>query len=292
MLSKNLTIIGATGFLSTTITRQLVNHGVNVRVIARNPDKAREALPDSVEIVKADVSDEQSLMSALEGTSTLYIHLNTETTDMDLPFYTEREGVANIVKAAKANRVEHIMQIAGIESLHEEFFQNGVIESRVIREAGMQFIKDSGIPYTFFYCSFFADSFVRLVENDSAYLFGELPHETYFTNSLQLADHINQAIQNPKALNQHYPVQGDEAISFPEAARRFFTNYDPKVALETLPIAVINELGLPASEAQFLQQVWEVSGGLKERFVSEKTYWDLGEPQRSIEEFASQLRLG
>ncbi|USD42891.1 NAD(P)H-binding protein [Vibrio sp. SCSIO 43135] len=155
MTNKELTIIGATGFLSTTITQQLSSNGVSIRVIARNPENARKTLPSNVEIVKGDVSDPQSLTKALKGTETLYIHLNTETTDLSLPFYTEREGIQNIVEAAKLNNVKHILQIAGLESLHEELFHNGTIETRRIREAGMKFIEDSGIPYTFFYCSFF-----------------------------------------------------------------------------------------------------------------------------------------
>jgi len=292
MASKTLTIIGATGFLSTTITQQLVNSGVAVRVVARNPEKAKEVLPDGVEIVEGDVSDEQSLIRALQGTSTLYIHLNTETTDMNLSFYTEREGVENIVKAAKANKVKHIMQIAGLESLHEEFFLNGSIETRKIREAGMKFIKDSGIPYTFFYCSFFADSLIRFVDNNVVYLFGELPFKTFFTNSYQLAEHIHQAIQNPKAINQHYPVQGSEAMTFLEAAQRFFSAYDPQVSTQQLPLKVVSELGLSPSETEFLRHVWDVAGGFNERFISEKTYEHLGKPQTGIDHFASQMKRG
>ncbi|GAM65303.1 hypothetical protein JCM19232_4268 [Vibrio ishigakensis] len=100
-MTKQLTIIGGTGFLSTSITKQLSSLGVSVRVVARNPEKARQILPSSVEVVRGDVSDTGSLEKALEGTETLYIHLNTETVDMNLPFYTEREGVRNIVEAAK-----------------------------------------------------------------------------------------------------------------------------------------------------------------------------------------------
>ena len=292
MVSKNLTIIGATGFLSTTITQQLVNSGVTVRVVSRNPEKAKKVLPDGVEIVEGDVSDEKSLFSALKGTSTLYIHLNTETTDMNLSFYTEREGVENIVKAAKANKVKHIMQIAGLESLHEEFFLNGSIETRKIREAGMKFIEDSGIPYTFFYCSFFVDSFIRFVDNNVVYLFGDLPYKIFFTNSYQLAEHIHQAIQNPKALNQKYPVQGCEAMTFLEAAQRFFSIYDPQVSPQKLPLEVVSELGFPPLEAEFLKHVWEVTGGFNERFISEITYEHLGKPQTGIDNFASQRKSG
>ncbi|WDE07838.1 NAD(P)H-binding protein [Thalassomonas viridans] len=290
MANKKLTIIGATGFLSTTITRQLVNDGVTVRVVARNPENAKKILPDSVEIVGGDVSDKQSLITALKGTDALYIHLNTETTDMNLPFYTEREGVQNIVEAAKANKVKHIMQIAGLESLHDDFFLNGTIETREIREAGMKLIEDSGIPYTFFYCSFFADSFIRFVDNNALYLFGDLPHKIFFTNSFQLARHIHQAIENPRALNQKYPVQGHEAMTFQEATQRFFMIYDPEVSVQKLPLETVNELGLPATEAAFLRRIWEVCGGLDERFVSAETYEHLGQPLAGIDELARQIK--
>ncbi|MBK1875769.1 SDR family oxidoreductase [Pelagicoccus mobilis] len=290
MAKKELTIIGATGFLSTTITKHLVSLGVKVQVVVRDPENAKNALPDCVEIVQGDVSDAESLIRALDGTETLYIHLNTETTDMNLPFYTEREGVQNIVQAAKHNGVKHIMQIAGLESLHEEFFLNGTIETRKIREAGMKCIEDSDIPYTFFYCSFFADSFTRFVDNNVAYLFGILPHEAHFTSSFQLAGHIFEAIDNSQALNQRYPVQGSEAMTFADAAQRFFKVYDPKVSVQTLPLETIDQLGLPLAEAAFLKRIWEVCAGFEERFVSGETYENLGKPSASIEALAATLK--
>ena len=290
MNNKRLTIIGATGFLSVPITWQLVKNGVEVRVIARNPQKAKQVLPSSVDILAGDVADEDSLKSALAGTDTLYIHLNTETTEMDLPFYTEREGVQNIVNAAKSNGVKHIMQIVGIESLRDDFFLNGTLETEGIRKVGMESIKSSGIPYTFFHCSFFADSFVRFVQDDIAFLFGELPYQVYFTNSYQLAGHIRLAIENQVAYNNQYAIQGREGLTFEQAAQRFFAGYDPKVSVQKVPINTINDLGLPAGEAAFLKHIWEICEGFKERFISENTYRDLGEPIVDLNEFASSRR--
>ncbi|NOI57901.1 SDR family oxidoreductase [Vibrio coralliilyticus] len=290
MTHKKLTIIGATGFLSTTITHQLASNGVAIKAIVRDIEKAHKLLPDDVEFVEGDVSDIQSLTRALAGTNTLYIHLNTEIVDDDISFYTEREGVRNIVEAAKANEVQHIIQIAGLESLHEEFFLNGTIETRAIREAGMKYIEDSGIPFTFFYCSFFADSFIRFVDNNSVYLFGDLPHRIHFTNSYQLAEHIQQAINNPNSLNQRYSVQGFEGMTFLEAAQRFFAVYDPDIRVENLPLEAIDELGLPAVEAKFFKRIWEVCEGLKERFVSTAAYEHLGQPKIGLEQTANFMK--
>ena len=184
-----------------------------------------------------------------------------------------------------------MMQIAGLESLHDEFFLNGSIETRKIREAGMKFIEDSGIPYTFFYCSFFADSFLRFVDNNVAYLFGDLPYEVFFTNSFQLAEHIHKAIRNPKAFNRKYPVQGSESMTFPEAAKRFFSIYEPNVSIQQLPLEAIGELGLPIEEAEFLHHVWEILGGFDERFISEETYEQLESRPTGISDFASQMKV-
>ncbi len=290
MSKKKLTIIGATGFLSTSITRQLVEDGVDVCVIARNPEKAKQVLPDSVTILRGDVADEENLISAFVGTETLYIHLNTETTDMDLEFYTEREGVQNIVNAAKANGVKHIMQIAGMESLREDFFLNGALETKRIREQGMEYIKESGIPYTFFFCSFFVDSFIRFVEDNMLFVFGELPHEVYFTNSLQLAGHIHLAIDNDTALNKQYAIQGKESSTFEQAALEFFRAYNSDVAVQKVPIATIDELGLPSGDAAFLKHVWEICDGFQEEFVANDTYRDLGEPLMDINQCARSLK--
>ena len=71
--ARVLTLVtGATGFTGTHLVRSLVADGVPVRVIARSAERARQLLPDSVEIIEGDVADPEVIGRAMQGVGTVY----------------------------------------------------------------------------------------------------------------------------------------------------------------------------------------------------------------------------
>jgi uncharacterized protein YbjT (DUF2867 family) len=58
-------IIGATSGTGLLITRQLLQSGLRVRVVARDPDKARRVLDNQVEVRQGDVTDAPSIGAAI-----------------------------------------------------------------------------------------------------------------------------------------------------------------------------------------------------------------------------------
>lgn len=288
---KTLTVVGATGNLAVPIIHRLVEKGIQIKAVVRNPEKAKELLPESVEIAFGDVKDMNSLNDAFKGTEHIYISLNTTSLNPDLPFHTEREGVINIVDAAKHNRVQQIMQIAGIDSLHEEFATKGMIyKTNLIRIPGMEYIKKSGIPYTFYHCSFFLDSFPVFIQDKHFAIIGEHTYPIYYTNTTDLALNISNTIGNPKAYNKAYAVQGKEGIPFPEAAKRFVAVFDPEVTVGSYPLSAIKEMGLPPEDETFMDHMLSYVEQLKEKPVSRETWRELGEPEVDIETFAQTLK--
>lgn len=289
-MDKELTIIGATGHLSTRMTRHLIAHGMQIKIVARNPGKARELFGEGPTIVHGDVQDASSLRSALQGSQSVYIHLNTESVGQSGSFYTEREGVYNIVEAAEAVAVTHLIQIAGIESLRPDFFSSGIIATEKIRRAGMEAVRKSHIPHTFMMCSAFLDSLPRYVNDNTFAFFGDATNCIHFTNTTQLADHLFHVAGSPDSFGQSVPVQGREGLDFVTAAQRFFGVYDSQTQVQLLPIEAIDSFGLPAEEAAFLKHVAEVTAGMNERFVAADVYERFGAPTLGLEDFAAELR--
>ena len=285
--NKTLTIVGATGKLSVPIIHRLLETGTQIKAVVRNLEKAKKLLPEAVNLVYGDVEDVHSLKKAFQGTDHIYIHLNTTSLNPNLPFYSEREGVKNIVEAAKHNGVQQIMQIGGIESLHRDFAVEGMqLKTSLIRDQGMECIKESGIPYTFLFCSFFLDSFPLYIQDKQFAVIGDLKHPVYFINTTILAQTIYRAIGNVNAYHQSFAVQGKEGIPFPEAAKRFVDVYDPEVTVENYPIAAIKAMGLPPEEEAFMEHIMTFVEQLKEEPVAEETWRILGEPDMNLEAFA------
>jgi dihydroflavonol-4-reductase len=71
-MSPQTLITGATGFIGRQLTGDLVKRGVAVRILARNPAKARALFGDRVEISAGDVGDRASLDEACRGIDTIY----------------------------------------------------------------------------------------------------------------------------------------------------------------------------------------------------------------------------
>jgi uncharacterized protein YbjT (DUF2867 family) len=288
---KQLTVIGATGFLAVPVIENLLHRDVKIKVVVRDMAKASELLPAEVEVVQADVSDVISLNNALKGSSTVYITLNTTSLDTTLPFHAEREGIINIVEAAKATGVNHLMQIAGIDLLHKEFALQGMeYQTNFIREPGMEAIRQSGIAYTFFHCSFFLDSFPVFIEDGVFAIMGNHQHPMYYTNTRDLAKNIFNAIDNPAAFNQSFAVQGKEGVSFVEAANQFVAEYDPSIKVEVMPLDTVLQLGMPKEQETFMLHMLSYVEQLSEQPVSHDTWQVLGEPDLTIASFARALK--
>lgn len=290
-MTKKITIIGATGHLGHRVAAKLHEKGVNVTAVVRDPEAAKPVLPAGVQLVKGDVSDGASLSLALQGTETLYITLNTESLDPSLPFHTEREGVINIVAAAKEAGVQHIMQIAGVDTAHPEFSVEGMAYgTNAIRQGGIDAIKASGIAYTFFYCSFFLDSLPKFILDDQLAVIGNHVHPIWFTNSSDLAELVYNAIGNSAAKNREFAVQGQQAMTYKEGAQEFLKVFAPDAEVIELPMEAVAQMGLSEEQAIFLEHLLTFVQQLREEQVSEETWEVLGEPKYTIASFARELR--
>jgi nucleoside-diphosphate-sugar epimerase len=65
-------VFGATGALGQALTLRLLAEEVPVRAVARNADRARELLPESVEIVTADATDIATVQAACQDAAVIY----------------------------------------------------------------------------------------------------------------------------------------------------------------------------------------------------------------------------
>ncbi len=65
-------VTGATGFLGSALTTELLRRGKQVRVLARNEQRARELFGEAVEIIRGEITDANSVGRAVEGVEAVY----------------------------------------------------------------------------------------------------------------------------------------------------------------------------------------------------------------------------
>lgn len=292
---KQITVIGATGNIGVPVVKNLINAGFQVKTISRNPDKADKlfGLSESVEIVKADIRDLQLLQSALKNTEYLYLNLSTHTTDINIPFAEEREGINNILKAVDKNTIKQIIQISGLGALDNHDSPNTFrFIPNIIRKQGQKLIKESGIPYTILHCSWFLDSFVFYQRNNLYSVIGNDTNPIYFTNCYDFTQHLINAIGNEKAFFKEFPIQGKKGYIHSGAAKNFLAVYSKKSKVKSLPISIINFLAIFIKDLKFVKHMSDYFNNFSESHIADEygTYSILDVPQFDLKDYAIWLK--
>lgn len=97
-------VTGATGNIGAQVIQHLVNRGADVRALVRDPSKAH--FPAGVAVVKGDFLDVDSLRSAFDGVSTLFL-LNAVVPDE----FTQALIALNVARAAGIERIVYLSVI-------------------------------------------------------------------------------------------------------------------------------------------------------------------------------------
>ncbi len=276
---RKLTIIGATGKLAIPIISRLHNNGVEITAIVRNFEKAQEVLPEGTEILVADLADKESLANALQGTEYLYLNLSVH--EPNDKFVPEIDGIKNILEAAKGTPLKQILKISGIGALYPEFNTKGeVYDANEVRSIGHQLIKESGFAYTIFHPTWFLNALPWFIKDGKFVVYGNDKQAFYWTNTSDFADQITEAIGNQAAFNQDFAVQGNKSFTFKKAAKRFLEVYNPEIEIIKKPIT--EEMGRFGLLLNYY-------ANFKEKFVADKTWQLLGEPNTKFQEFVTQI---
>lgn len=88
-MKKTILVIGATGLSGEPVARHLLQNGFQVKILGRDPGKAKKQFRDPFEIVKGNVMD----INSLENAGCFGVHIN-------LSGEIEQVGTENIVKTA------------------------------------------------------------------------------------------------------------------------------------------------------------------------------------------------
>jgi uncharacterized protein YbjT (DUF2867 family) len=145
---KNILVIGASGFVGSYLTRQLVADGYMIRCLARNPDKVKDLANSGCGTVKGDISDLSSIQQALQSMDAVYISIHTlapqhaNTADQDF-MDIELNGLQNIVNGCKMQNVRRLIYVTyiGISADTTDAWTRG-------RWKAQQYLLSSGLDIT------------------------------------------------------------------------------------------------------------------------------------------------
>jgi uncharacterized protein YbjT (DUF2867 family) len=288
---RKIVVIGATGRLGVPVVTELAKD-FQVRAIVRSPEKARAALPSNVEIVRGDLRDIPTLRAGLEGADAIYINLSTETADLTLPFYEEREGIQNLMAAAQGLDIQYIAKIGALGAYPPaaEIIKNNIVPN-IIRIEGHKIIAASGIPHTFFAPTHFMELLPNMIDKRMLQWIGNTSVKVYWISAADYAQQVVKAFQNAEKMPEHCPIQGPEALSIKQAMAQFVQDYDPTLKVRIVPLWLIQLLGLFNPKMRFIGHLFAYFSRHEDPFYADGTWQVLGKPTTTIERFSKGLRL-
>ena len=286
---RTIAVIGATGRLGAPVATELAKT-FQVRALVRSPEKARAMLPANVEIVRADLRDVASLRAGLQGMHAIYLNLATETADPDLPFYEEREGVANLLAAMRGLDIQYIAKIGALGAYQPALgsLKRNMVPN-LIRLDGHALIAASGIPHTFFAPTHYMELLPAMIQGRALQWIGNTDVKVYWISVADYAQQVVKAFGQPDAMPTDVPVQGPEAITVREAMRLFVANYDPTLKIRVAPLWVMRLIGLFNPRMRFVAHLFGYFGDHEDPFYAERTWKELGRPTTTLVEFARAL---
>src|SRR4051794_30583160 len=116
-------VTGATGKVGNAVARALHTRGDHVRVLVRDPARARSVLPDGVESARGDVTDPASLSAACEGCEVVFNAMGLPEQWLADEGAFERvnaRGTENVVRAARAAGVRRVVHTSTIDVFHAQ----------------------------------------------------------------------------------------------------------------------------------------------------------------------------
>ena len=141
---KNVTLIGASGFVGTAILNELLARGHRVSAVVRNPGKIGIKSP-SLTVVQADVTDTSALVAACKGRDAVISAYNPGWTNPNIYEETLR-NYPLILEAVRQSGVRRLLCVGGAGTL---FCAPGlrVVDSGVIPDAIMGGVRSLGEFY-------------------------------------------------------------------------------------------------------------------------------------------------
>jgi uncharacterized protein YbjT (DUF2867 family) len=285
---EKILFIGSSGMLGKPVAWELIKAGFEITLLGRDTEKLAKLFPN-IRSVKGDVYDQDSLIGAMKDQDFVYANLSIEQASGKSDIQTEKEGIKNIIYAAKETRIKRLGYISSLIKNYRGMngFNWWAFD---IKHAAVDAIKHSGMPYSVFYPSTFMETIdQQMMQGNRILLAGKSEAPMWFIAAKDYGIQVAWAFKKAGNSNQEYPVQGQHPYTFDEAVKVFIDNYKKKLTTFRSPLVPLKLLGLMSNKINYTANICEALNKYPEKFESEKTWNELGKPSTTLAQYAAAL---
>jgi len=283
--TQRILVIGGTGMLGKPVAERFKADGFTVRLLVRDPDKARRMLGEGYEIIRGDVNHADSLHAALANVDGVHISLKGGPTEADFD-RMDHLATREIALAARERGVGRVTLLSAY-ALSEKKADTPESRSKVKGEAAL---RASGVPYTIFRCSWFMESLPLFVQGKSMSLIGNQVHPLHWIASEDYAGMVSKSYLTDKTLNKELYIFGPEAYTMGQAMKIYTEGVGIKVApISTWMLSLMGRLTFNTEwkSTAVLMKHYEKWG---EDGSPEEANRLLGAPKMTLKEWCTQKR--
>jgi len=242
--NKAILVIGGTGMLGKPVAQQLKADGFNVRLLVRNPEKAKKLLGEGYEFMQGDVDNEASIRAALTDVDGVHISLKGGPTAADFE-RMDHFAVRDIARIAREKNVGRVTLISAY-AVSEEKADTPESSSKLKGEAAL---KSSGVPYTIFRASWFMETLPLFVQGKGISLIGNQIHPLHWVAAEDYARMVSKSYQTDETLNKELYIFGPEALTMGEAMKIYAEHTGVKVS--PISTTMLSMLGVLTFNAEW-----------------------------------------
>jgi len=234
-------IAGGTGTLGTQVVHRLNERGMNVRVLTRDAEHAQHLGSAKVEIVTGDLRDARAVARAVAGAETVInaVQAGFGATNGSSPKSVDGQGSSNLLAAAKANGVQHVVLV----SIYD-VAPGHPLELWRMKYRGEQELQASGLAWTIVRSTAFMEWAVDficqpLIKHGKAVVYGRGDNPINFVSAHDIARFVELAVVDPALRGQLVTVAGPENLSFNQLVETFQTVTETGGVVNHVPLPLM-----------------------------------------------------
>lgn len=193
-------ITGATGVIGGEIARQLIERGMQVRTISRNPEKAK--LHPGIKVFAGDLTAPEFHSDVFEGVKSVFL-------------FPAEGNINNFLSAAKMHGVEHIVLLSSLAAAAE--FPRDLNSTSYRHHLAIEnAVRESGIDFTFLRPGTFANNLRGWSYSikTQKMVFGPYPESAQaLIHEADVADVAVTALTTAGHKGAIYPLTGPDALT-------------------------------------------------------------------------------
>jgi uncharacterized protein YbjT (DUF2867 family) len=236
-ITNNRTIIlGGTGNYGRSITRSMIDHGIECRLLTRNTQNAKRLFGDRIEIVRGDIEDAASLETAFQNVDRIVCAISAFSVNQ-VRRYTEieQDAVISAFQLASKMRVKRIVYVSVFE-VDRLFVKKNRLPFATEKAFVEDYLSKSNFNWTVLGAPPSMEIFFRMIHGAQMVVPGGGPKGLPTVSPVDVGEIAAQAVMRDDLSGQRIQMVAPQTYSFPDAAIRISNIWGRPIKFRKLPL--------------------------------------------------------